>query len=90
MTSDFEVHPVGTFDRIAKLEARVESLQEELEQQADGSSTIASLLRRQPGAVAATLIGMMSIQEAAARAVVSSSFNEEVNQKQTNLGSEMG
>ncbi len=45
-------------------------LLEELHQQADGTSTIISLLRGQTGPVAASLVGMLRMQEQAARAAI--------------------
>ena len=57
-------------DFMEKLQAENEALREELAQQADGSATIASLLKVQDSPVAAALIGMLSIQEQAARAVL--------------------
>ena len=52
------------------LRSRIADLEEELEQQADGTSTIISLLQGQSGPVAASLRGMLSIQEQAARAAI--------------------
>lgn len=48
----------------------IADLLEELEQQADGTSTIISLLAGQEGPVAASLRGMLSIQEQSARAAI--------------------
>lgn len=53
-----------------------DDLLEELEQQADGTSTIISLLAGQTGPVAASLIGMLRIQEQAARAAIAKARGE--------------
>lgn len=54
----------------ARLIACAPELLEELEQQADGTSTIISLLAGQTSAVAASLVGMLRIQEQSARAAI--------------------
>ncbi len=54
----------------AHLIAAAPDMLEELEQQADGCSTIISLLAGQTGPVASSLVGMLKFQEANARAAI--------------------
>lgn len=63
------VNPDGekAIEAIERLSAENERLREELAQQADGCSVITGLLRTQSGAVAASLIAMLTFQESAAR-----------------------
>jgi hypothetical protein len=67
------LHPAALGEDVEALGTQMAAapdLIEELEQQADGTSTIIALLVGQPGPVAASLRGMLSIQEQAARAAV--------------------
>jgi hypothetical protein len=64
------VHRLFENDKAARWIEVAPDLLEELEQQADGTSAIIAMLVGQPGPVAASLMAMLKMQEAAARAAI--------------------
>lgn len=77
VTEDTQFEHEAVKEANARLIETAPDLLEELEQQADGCSTIISLLSGQQSAVAASLVGMLRFQEVNARAAIAKALGQE-------------